>query len=193
MGQTNAGDEAQGERDSGFLGGTYDTDSSGIIRGVRIEFAGDRVTPSDELNGLALQGVGSGTTISYVQIHYNVVDGIEPFGGTASVDHLVVTGIGDDSMDGSSDGYRGFMQFIIGQQRGDEADNGMEISNDGEDAAASPRSTAVLANATMIGADEHRQMGEIGAPNGDRGVQFREGSHYRVYNSIFRDFGDAGF
>ncbi len=190
--RTNAGDEAQGEGDSGFFGGTNDTDDSGILRGVRIEFAGDRVTPSDELNGLALQGVGSGTTISYVQIHYNVDDGIEPFGGTVSVDHLVVTGIGDDSVDGT-DGYRGFMQFVIGQQRGDEADNGMELSNDGEDANASPQSTAVIANATMIGGDEDQQSGEIQGPNGDRGVQFREGSHYRVYNSIFRDFGDAGF
>ncbi len=45
----------------------------------------------------------------------------------------------------------------------------------------------------MIGADEDLQSGEIGGPNGDRGVQFREASHYRVYNSIFRDFGDAGF
>ena len=190
--QTNAGDEAQGEGDSGFFGGTDDMDGSGILRGVRIEFAGDRVTPSDELNGLALQGVGAGTTISYVQIHYNVDDGIEPFGGTVSVDHLVVTGIGDDSVDGT-DGYRGFMQFVIGQQRGDEADNGMELSNDGEDANLAPQSTAVIANATMIGGDEDFQTGEIAGPNGDRGVQFREGSHYRIYNSIFRDFGDAGF
>lgn len=190
--QTNAGDEAQGEGDSGFFGGEDDMDGSGILRGVRIEFAGDRVTPSDELNGLALQGVGAGTTISYVQIHYNVDDGIEPFGGTVSVDHLVVTGIGDDSVDGT-DGYRGFMQFVIGQQRGDEADNGMELSNDGEDANLAPQSTAVIANATMIGGDEDFQTGEIAGPNGDRGVQFREGSHYRIYNSIFRDFGDAGF
>jgi len=192
MAQTNAGDEAQGEGDSGFFGGTNDEDDSGILRGVRIEFAGDRVTPSDELNGIALQGVGAGTTISYVQIHYNVDDGVEPFGGTVAVDHLVVTGIGDDSVDGT-DGYRGWIQFIIGQQRGDEADNGMELSNDGEDADAAPRSTAVIANATMIGGDEDQQSGEIAGPNGDRGIQFREGSHYRVYNSIFRDFGDAGF
>lgn len=192
MAMTNAGAEAQGEGDSGFFGGTDDSDSSGILRGVRIEYAGDRVTPSDELNGLALQGVGSGTTLSYIQIHYNVDDGVEPFGGAASIDHLVVTGIGDDSVDGT-DGYRGFIQFVIGQQRGDEADNGMELSNDGEDADAAPRSTAVIANATMIGADEDLQSGEIAGPNGDRGVQFREGSHYRVYNSIFRDFGDAGF
>lgn len=192
MARTNAGAEAQGEGDSGFFGGTDDTDDSGILRGVRIEFAGDRVTPSDELNGLALQGVGSGTTLSYLQVHYNVDDGIEPFGGAASVDHAVFTGIGDDSVDGT-DGYRGFMQFVIVQQRGDEADNGMELSNDGEDADAAPRSTAVIANATAIGADSDLQDGDIGGPNGDRGVQFREGSHYRVYNSIFTDFGDAGF
>lgn len=192
MARTNAGDEALGEGDSGFFGGSSDTDSSGVIRGVRIEFAGDRVTPSDELNGLALQGVGSGTTISYVQIHYSVDDGIEPFGGAASVDHLVLSGIGDDSIDGT-DGYRGFMQFVIGQQRGDEADNGMEISNNGDDENAAPRSTAVIANATMIGSDEDLQSGEIGGPNGDRGIQFREGSHYRIYNSVIRDFGDAGF
>lgn len=189
--QTNAGAEAQGEGDSGFFGGTDDTDSSGILRGVRIEFAGDRVTPTDELNGLALQGVGSGTTLSYIQIHYNVDDGVEPFGGAASIDHLVVTGIGDDSVDGT-DGYRGFIQFVVGQQRGDEADNGMELSNDGEDANATPRSTAVIANATMIGADQDLQSGEIGGPNGDRGVEFREATHYRVYNSILRDFGNAG-
>jgi hypothetical protein len=189
--QVNAGVEAQGEGDSGFYGGNDDQDDSGIFRGVRIEFAGDRVTPADELNGLALQGVGAGTTVSYVQIHYNVDDGIEPYGGTVSVDHLVVTGIGDDSVDGT-DGYRGFMQFIVGQQRGDEADNGMELSNDGEDADVTPRSTAVIANATMIGGDSDLQSGEIGGPNGDRGIELRESTHYRVYNSIVVDFGDAG-
>ena len=156
---TNAGAEAQGEGDSGFYGGPDVNDDSGILRGVRIEFAGDDVTPADQLNGLAIQGVGAGTTISYVQIHYNKDDGIEPFGGTVSVDHLVVTGIGDDSVDGT-DGYRGFMQFIIGQQRGADADQGFEISNNGDDGTATPKSTAVLANATMIGANSGR---------GDRG------------------------
>lgn len=188
---TNAGDEAEGEGDSGLYGGNDPNDNSGIIRGVRIEFAGDRVTPTDELNGLAPQGVGAGTTISYVQVHYNVDDGIEPFGGTVSADHLVFTGIGDDTVDGT-DGYRGFMQFIIGQQRGDEADQGFELSNDGEDSNATPRSTGVIANATMIGADEDQSTGQIAGPNSDIGLLFRESSHYRVYNSILRDFGDAG-
>lgn len=189
---TNAGAEAQGEGDSGFYGGPDVNDDSGIIRGVRIEFAGDDVTPADQLNGLAIQGVGAGTTISYLQIHYNKDDGIEPFGGTVSVDHLVVTGIGDDSVDGT-DGYRGFMQFIIGQQRGADADQGFEISNNGDDEDATPKSTAVLANATMIGANDAVVTGDIAGAESDDAIQMREGTNYRVYNSIFQGFGNSGF
>ena len=189
---TNTGDEAQGEGDSGFYGGPDVNDDSGILRGVRIEFAGDDVTPADQLNGLALQSVGAGTTISYVQIHYNKDDGIEPFGGTVSVDHLVVSGIGDDSVDGT-DGYRGFMQFIVAQQRGEDADNGFEISNNGDDGAATPKTTAVIANATMIGASSARVTGDIGGAESSTGLQFREGSNYRVLNSILTGFGVSGF
>jgi hypothetical protein len=136
--------------------------------------------------------VGSGTLISYLQIHHNTDDGIEPFGGTVSVDHLVVSGIGDDSVDGT-DGYRGFMQFVIGQQLGDDADNGFEISNNGDAEGATPKSTAVIANATMIGANDGVVTGTIAGAESDNGIQFREGSNYRVYNSIFSGFGDAGF
>jgi hypothetical protein len=189
---TNAGDDVQGEGDAGFYGGPDVNDDSGILRGVRIEYAGDDVTPADQLNGLALEGVGAGTTISYVQIHYNKDDGIEPFGGTVSVDHLVVTGIGDDSVDGT-DGYRGFMQFIIGQQNGKDADQGFEISNNGDAEDASPKSTAIIANATMIGANDGVVTGGIAGAESDNGIQLREGTNYRVYNSIFQGFGDAGF
>jgi len=188
---TNAGDEAVGEGDSGSYGGPDVNDSSGIIRGVRIEFAGDDVTPTDQLNGLAPQGVGAGTTISYVQIHYNKDDGVEPFGGTVSMDHIVVTGIGDDSVDGT-DGYRGFMQFIIGQQRGQDADQGFELSTNGDNGAATPASTAVIANASMIGARDGVVTGTIAGAESDYGLMFREGSNYRVYNSILTGFGKGG-
>lgn len=188
---TNAGEEAVGEGDSGSYGGPDVNDSSGIIRGVRIEFAGDDVTPTDQLNGLAPQGVGAGTTISYVQIHYNKDDGVEPFGGTVSMDHIVSTGIGDDTVDGT-DGYRGFMQFIIGQQRGGDADQGFEISTNGDDGAALPHSTAVIANATMIGARNTVVTGTIAGAESDYGLMFREGSNYRVYNSILTGFGKGG-
>ncbi|MGD2068474.1 MAG: fibronectin type III domain-containing protein [Gemmatimonadota bacterium] len=187
---TNAGAEAEGEGDSGLFGGTDEMDDSGIIRGVRIEFAGDDVTPTDQLNGLAPQGVGAGTIIDYVQIHYNVDDGIEPFGGTATATHIVVTGIGDDSFDGT-DGFRGFWQFLLGQQRADDADQGFELSNNGDTPAATPRSMAVVANATVIGARENMGSGEISALGGesDHGILLREGSNWKIYNSIVTGFG----
>jgi len=189
---TNAGNDVLGEGDSGLYGGLDIMDDSGILRGVRVEFAGDDVTPTDQLNGIALQGVGAGTTMDYIQVHYNVDDGVEPFGGAVSQTHVVLTGIGDDSADGT-DGYRGFMQFVLVQQRGDDADNGFELSNNGDDEAASPFSTAVIANATVIGGNDGSGGGTIAGPEGDIGVDLREGSHYRIYNSIVQGFDDAGF
>lgn len=189
---TNSGNNVLGEGDSGFYGGPDVNDSSGILRGVRVEFAGDDVTPTDQLNGIALQGVGAGTTMDYVQVHYNVDDGVEPFGGAVSQTHVVLTGIGDDSADGT-DGYRGFMQWVLIQQRGDDADNGLELSNNGDDEAASPKSSAVIANATVIGGNDGSVGGTIAGSEGDIGADLREGSHYRIYNSIITGFDDAGF
>jgi len=188
----NTGDEAIGEGGSGLYGGTDPNDNSGIIRGVRVEFAGDRVSGTDELNGIAWQGTGAGTTVDYVQIHYNEDDGTEPFGGAVSQTHMVMTGIADDSFDGT-DGYQGFMQYLIAQQRADGADNGFEISNSGDNPSASPKSSAVIANATMVGAGfGSGEIHGLGA-SGDVGVLFREGSHYRVFNVIAVGFGDSGF
>lgn len=192
--EINTGDEATGEGDSGLYGGTDNGDDSGILRGVRIEFAGDDVTPADQLNGIAFQGVGSGTIVDYVQIHYNVDDGTEPFGGSVTQTHMVATGVGDDSFDGT-DGYRGFMQYLIAQQRGDRADQGFELSNDAGDEAATPRSMAVIANATMVGAGVELGTGEIFAEGGnsDIGLLHREGSYWKVYNSILTGFGETAF
>jgi hypothetical protein len=186
----NSGDEAAGEGGSGLFGGVDDLDSSGILRGVRIEFAGDDVTATDQLNGIALQGTGAGTTLDYVQVHYNVDDGTEPFGGSTTQTHVVTTGIGDDSFDGT-DGYRGFIQYAIAQQRSDEADNGFEISNNGDDETLTPFSTAIVANATMVGASKGEV--DVGGTESDIGLDQREGSAWRVYNTIITNFNDSGF
>lgn len=190
----NSGQEAQGEGDSGLYGGTEADDDSGVLCGVRVEYAGDDVTATDQLNGIAFQGTGSATTVDYVQVHYNVDDGTEPFGGTTTQTHMVMTGIGDDSFDGT-DGYQGFMQFLIAQQRGDNADQGLELSNNGSTPDASPHSSAVLANATLVGAGVDLGSGEIAAEgsSSDAGVLLREGSNYRVFNSIVTGFGASGF
>ena len=48
--------------------------------------------------GISLVGVGSGTTMEYIQIHDNADDGIEYYGGTVDTKYLVVTGAGDETL-----------------------------------------------------------------------------------------------
>ncbi|MEM6466784.1 MAG: hypothetical protein AAF679_09810, partial [Pseudomonadota bacterium] len=61
--------EAEGEGDSGFYGGDQPTDDSGSLRYIQVKYAGNPITGTDELNSIALQGVGSNTVVDFVQIH----------------------------------------------------------------------------------------------------------------------------
>ncbi len=186
----NSGAEAQGEGESGLYGGPDEMDDSGILRGVRVEFAGDDANTTDQLNGIAFQGVGAGTTVDWIQVHANVDDGVEPFGGAVSITHVVLTAIGDDSFDGT-DGWRGFSQYVVIQQLGDDADNGWEISNNGDTENATPHTTAIVANATAIGAGTTGGIAALGTES-DVGVLFREGSNWRLFNNIVTSFRESG-
>ncbi len=76
-----------------------------------MQYAGIRLTNDDELNGIAFQGVGSGTELNYIQVSNNLDDGIEWFGGTVSAKYVVVTGVGDDSLDWT-DGWQGSLPAV---------------------------------------------------------------------------------
>ena len=112
------GCEAFGEGGTGWYGGSDADDDSGVLKYVRVEFAGTLVSPDNELNGIAFQGVGAGTEIDFVQVHMNADDGVEFFGGTVNARHMVLTGIGDDSLDWT-DGWQGNAQFLVAQQYDD--------------------------------------------------------------------------
>ena len=73
--------------------------------------AGDEIGNSNELNGVTLAGVGTGTEFHHVEVYANFDDGIEWFGGTVNGDHLNVVFAGDDSFD-VDQGYRGTNQFL---------------------------------------------------------------------------------
>lgn len=144
---------ALGEGNSGTFGGDDPYDSSGVLRYVRVQFAGIKFTDEDELNGIALQGVGSGTVVDYVQVHRNADDGIEFFGGTVNARHLILTDIQDDSIDWTM-GYSGGIQYALVKQLQDEAietDRGMELDNLEQDNDATPRAQPRVANITFIG------------------------------------------
>jgi hypothetical protein len=174
--------EAEGEGDTGKYGGSDDADSSGSLTYVRVQFAGYQITSENELNGIAFQAVGSGTAVDHLQLHMNADDGIEFFGGTVGVKHVLVTGSGDDSLDWT-DGWRGKAQFVAVQQYEDESDNGIEADNLKADNNAEPRSEPWLSNFTLVGSP--------GSSSSDLGILLREGTGVHLMNSIIVGFGEA--
>jgi hypothetical protein len=172
--------EAEGEGSTGKYGGSDPSDNSGTLRFVRVEYAGFQITPDNELNGIAFQGVGSGTTVENVQVFMAADDGVEFFGGTVNVRNLVVVGARDDSIDWVN-GWTGNVQYAVVKQLDDEANNGIEADNLQSDAAALPRSLPEISNLTLIGTTS-------GAAKGGDGIHLRRGSGLRLYNSIVTGF-----
>lgn len=174
--------ESEGEGSTGVYGGDDPNDSSGSLKYVRVEFAGALITSENELNGIAFQGVGSGTTIENVQVHMNADDGIEFFGGNANARNIVLTGIGDDSLDWT-DGWQGKIQFLVAQQYADDGDQGIEADNNGDNNSATPRSNPTLSNLTFIGVP--------GGEGSDVGMLLREGTAASISNIILTGFNDG--
>ncbi len=172
-----------GEGDTGAFGGNNPADSSGVIRYVRVEYAGIEFSPDNELNGIAFQGVGSGTVVEHVQVHMNQDDGIEFFGGTVNLKYALVTGARDDSFDWT-DGWTGKGQFWVAQQYGDDADNGFEVDNSSKDNEAIPRSNATIYNVTLVG--------DPSGPESDNGMLIREGAAGTYGNFIVTGFNKVG-
>ncbi|BDX05295.1 hypothetical protein [Planctobacterium marinum] len=161
-----------------FYGGTDNTDSSGTLRYVVVKHGGFEVEPGNELNGITFGGVGSGTTVEYIQVHQNSDDGIEFFGGTVNAKYIVLTGNQDDSVDWDH-GYTGKLQYVLIQQATDdtEANRLIEADNDGSNLAATPQSNPMIANFTGIG---NNYQGE----DPSEGIYLREGTGGQFYNVV---------
>jgi len=84
---------------NGLYGGDDKVDNSGIIKYVSIRHGGTNIGSGNEINGLTLGGVGSGTVIDHVEIVANQDDGIEFFGGTVSATNVLVWNSYDDGLD----------------------------------------------------------------------------------------------
>jgi hypothetical protein len=164
----------------GEYGGEDDAFNCGSIEYTRIEYAGDEFSIDNELNGLTLGACGTGTKLSHIQIHMGLDDGIEFFGGTANVDHLVITGAMDDGFDWD-EGWRGEASFVVVQIHAGTGDNAIEADNLEDNNDASPRSAPTLRNLTLIGSNE--------AETAQRGILLRRGTYAIVQNSLLLGFG----
>lgn len=129
----------------GLYGGSDPADDSGVLRYVSIRHGGTLIGDGNEINGLTLGGVGSGTTIDHIEVVANVDDGIEFFGGTVNASNLLVWAQGDDALD-IDQAYSGTIDNAV-VILGASSDHGLEI--DGPEGSSVGSYT--LQNVTMKG------------------------------------------
>jgi hypothetical protein len=172
----------------GMFGGTDPHDNSGTLKYIRIEFAGFSFIQDREFNNLTLCGVGDGTSVDYVQVHGGSDDGVEFFGGTVNVKHLVSSQNQDDGFD-TDNGWEGKAQFVVVQNISHptvppEATNGYESDNHGTAASyeAAPRTLPTMYNVTLIGDKD------LGAGGLDYAAVFRRGTGGHYFNQVWVNF-----
>ena len=174
-------------------GGTVVSDNSGILRFVRIEFAGIAADPNSEINGLTLGGVGSGTVLENIQVSYGNDDAYEFFGGTVNARNLIAYATADDDFDYDF-GYVGRIQFGISLRDplfidGGDAGNGIECDNDGTGTTAQPYTRPQMSNFTFCG--PNNATGTLG--NHNFNTRFRRSTQFVLRNSILLGYQKAGF
>lgn len=159
----------------GVYGGTENKDNSGVLKYVSIRHGGTNIGDGNEINGLTLGGVGSGTTIEYVEVISNEDDGFEFFGGTVNCKYLVSAFCGDDAFD-FDEGYRGKAQFLLAIQAPSLGDHLAEHDGGINPVWGEPFCIPEIYNATYIG---------NGYLNSAELMTFADNAGGKYYNSIF--------
>ena len=173
----------------GFHGGNIPNDNSGVIRYVRIEYAGIPINPNEEVNSLTMGSVGSETVIEYVMASYGLDDAFEWFGGTVNAKYLVANRNLDDDFDVDL-GYSGKVQFAVSVRGAALADqsgsNGFEVDNNGSGSSAEPFTSGVFANISLIGPKKNREQAI--SLQFQHAAQLRRNSRISIYNSYMTAF-----
>lgn len=159
-------------------GGSDDADNSGVLKYVSIRHGGTEIGADNEINGLTLGAVGSGTVFENIEVVSNLDDGIEFFGGAAQLKRVLVAYVGDDSYD-YDEGFHGKGQFWVALQDANTGDRCAEQDGGtGDDEQATPYAKPTIYNATYIG-------------NGGPLMIFRDNAGGTYANSIFANIADG--
>ena len=165
------------------FGGTEETDDSGILRYVRVEYSGGAADGQSENNGFSFYGVGNGTVLEYIQAFEGKDDGIEFFGGTVNASYVSVVNAQDDSIDWT-EGYTGtitnaYVKHGVDHDKGIEADGyNTDFSN-----AAGFYSKPTVTNLTIIGQ---------GSVTGNEAIRLRAGTQ-GIFNNVLIEGFEEGF
>ncbi len=168
-----------------IYGGNDDEDDSGVLTFVSIRYGGYEFQQDEEINGLTLGAVGSGTTIRFVEVFNNQDDGVEMFGGTVDMKYMVMAFNEDESFDWDQ-GYRGRGQFWFAMQKdvGAGSNYGAEMDGgDGDDKTLEPYAIPVILNATYIGSGANGNN-----PQSNAAWRMKDNTGGKYYNSVFDDY-----
>ena len=175
-----------------IYGGSNDNDNSGTLRFASIRYGGFILSPNNEINGLTTGGVGRGTCFEFIEVVNNADDDVEHFGGSVDMKYVACLFGGDDGID-LDQGYRGRIQFAFQIQNNTDgtsrqrANTGDKLGEwDGPEAPVTGRPYTVhtLFNFTGIG------TGNTGGSDSTKyggGVNYKENSGGKIFNSIFAD------
>jgi hypothetical protein len=194
-GQAGIGEVEGGVNNSDGLGlyglgaSSNPADNSGILRYVRIEYAGYAFLPDKEINGLTFGGVGSNTVVDNVQVSYANDDSYEWFGGTVNCKHLISFKTLDDDFD-TDNGFSGKVQFGISLRDSAVADisksEAFESDNDANGSNLTPQTSAVFSNMTVMG--PKATLNNTGNSLFVWGAQIRRNSTISLFNSIIMGY-----
>lgn len=164
-------------------GGTRPADNSGRLRFVRIEYAG-----KGDLHALQLFGVGSTTSVEYVQAYNSYNNAFRVRGGRVSLRYLAGIEHGGYGI-WADEGWQGNGQFWLFQTSiaatltpvnyWNQA-RSIEFRNDDTFFDKQPITTFKVSNVTLIG--NGQQTGTR------RGIRVRTGSRGMLYNTIVTQF-----
>lgn len=162
-----------------------DTDSSGALSYVRIEYAGYAFQPDKEINSLTMAAVGSRTVIDHIQVSYAKDDAYEWFGGTVNCKFLIAYKTLDDDFD-TDNGYRGKVQFGLAIRDSLLADGSnseaFESDNNSSGSGATPKTGAIFSNITAIG--PRATTSNVGNSLFRGATHIRRNTAISIFNSI---------
>ncbi|MDO9137680.1 MAG: hypothetical protein Q7U21_07630 [Lutibacter sp.] len=141
----------------GQYGGNVANDNSGVYKYLSIRHGGITIGADNEINGLTLGGVGSGTVVDHIEIVANQDDAIEIFGGTVNVTNILTWAQGDDALD-FDEAWSGSIKnaMVI---MGVDSDSAMEL--DGPAGSAATEAGYTIENVTLKGAGTSSKYADL--------------------------------
>jgi hypothetical protein len=168
------------------------TESSGLARYVRAEFAGRQLVVDNELNVWTMNALGSGTQFDHIQAHKGLDDGFEWFGGTNKMKYLVSTANSDDNFDWQI-GAAPKVQYGLVAHHAPSLEtagsHGYEADNNEDGFSELPFSNPQFCNVTLIGS-----LGQSGynLSSSYAGIFMRRGTAGQLAKHIVMNMGETG-